>query len=257
MSALPSVEDEARRLIRAASEKGVSLRLIGGVAVALRCPSARERGLRRTYADIDFVGHEKQSKAIASLFTAMGYRPRTRFNAMNGGKRLIFNDLVNRRRVDIFLDVFEMSHKFDLSGRLGLHALTLPLEDLVATKLQIHDVEEKDFKDLAALFVDHSLGEGDGDGESIDAHYLAKICSGDWGAYKTFTANLSKLEAAIGGLGLAPSQLEAARRTIRGLTAAIQAEPKTVGWRMRARLGERVPWYEVPEADESVVVDPE
>lgn len=253
MTVLPDVEGEARRLIKVASERNLVLRLLGGVAVALRCPSARERGLRRSYVDMDFVGHEKQSKAIVDFFPAMGYQPRTRFNAMNGRKRLIFNDLVNNRRVDIFLDVFEMSHKFDFSKRLGLDPLTLPLADLLATKLQIHEINEKDFKDLTALVLDHEVGRKDG--EIIDGHYLAKICGGDWGAYKTFTGNLSKLETVMEGFGLTPSQLETARGRIRGLSGLIEAEPKSFGWKMRALVGEKVPWYELPEADKSVVVD--
>ncbi|MDG6915852.1 MAG: hypothetical protein JRN58_07805 [Nitrososphaerota archaeon] len=253
MSALPSAEDEARRLIRAATDRGVVLRLVGGVAVAVRCPSATVGGLRRTYADIDLVGHVKQSRAIADLLTEMGYRPRTRFNAMNGSKRLVFNDLVNRRRVDVFLDVFEMSHRFDFSTRLGMHPLTLPLADLLATKLQVHEITEKDLKDLAALLVDHDLGGGEAD--TIDAHHLARMSGRDWGAYRTFKANLSTLGEAMAGFGLTPSQLAVAKDRIGRLAGMIEAEPKTLGWRVRARVGSRVPWYEVPEADESVVVD--
>src|SRR3989449_5459721 len=142
LSALPRLEDEARRILQASSEKKVVLRLIGGVAIAMRCPSASREGLRRDYVDMDLVGHEKQSKAIKNFFSEMGYQPRERFNAMMGRKRLIFNDLVNHRRVDIFLDVFEMCHRVDLAERGELEALTLPLPDPLATKppdVQIHD----------------------------------------------------------------------------------------------------------------------
>lgn len=250
---LPGVEDEARRLIHAASEKRVALRLLGGVAIALRCPSAREAVLKRTYLDMDFVGHEKQSKAIIDLFTAMQYQPRARFNVINGRRRLIFNDLVNERRVDIFLDVFEMSHKFDFSKRLEVEDLTLPLADLLATKLQIHEINEKDFKDLAALFIDHDIGASDG--EMINGPYIARICGDDWGPYKTFTSNLSRLETTMDRFGLTPSQLDTARQRIRKLVYMIEGAPKSLGWKMRARVGEKVPWYELPEPDKAVVVD--
>jgi hypothetical protein len=253
LTALPGVEDEARRLLQASAERKVVLRLLGGVGIALRCPSAREGGLRRNYVDMDFVGHEKQSKAIMEFFTAMEYQPRVRFNALMGRKRLIFNDLVNKRRVDIFLDVFEMSHKFDFSKRLALEAVTLPLADLLATKLQIYEINEKDFKDLTSLILDHDIGPGDG--ETINGHYLAKICAGDWGAYKTFTRNLTTLETMMEGFGLSATQLDTARQRIRKLVDLIEGEPKTLGWRMRARVGEKVPWYELPESDKSIVVD--
>ena len=253
LTALPGVEDEARRLLQASAERNVVLRLLGGVGIVLRCPSAREGRLRRNYVDMDFVGHEKQSKAIMEFFTAMEYQPRVRFNVLMGRKRLIFNDLVNRRRVDIFLDVFEMSHKLDFSKRLALEAMTLPLADLLATKLQIYEINVKDFKDLTSILVDHDMGTDDG--ETINGSYLAKLCAGDWGAYKTFTRNLTTLETMMEGFGLTPSQLNTARKRVRRLAEMIEGEPKSLRWKMRARLGEKVRWYELPESDKSVVVN--
>ena len=150
MTPLPGVEDEAKRLLESSADKKVVLKLLGGVAVALRCPSTSRDDLRRSYADMDFVGHEKQSKSIGDFFIEMGYRPRPRFNAMMGRRRLIFNDLAHERRVDIFLDVFEMCHKLNFAERLGLEPLTLPLADVLATKLQIVQINEKDFKDMTA-----------------------------------------------------------------------------------------------------------
>ena len=251
LTALPDVEDEAKRLIQASSDRGVLLRLLGGVAIAMRCPSARKDGLRRSYVDVDFIGHEKQSKAIADFFVELEYKPRVVFNALNGRKRLIFNDLVNQRRVDIFLDVFEMSHKFNFAGRIGLEPLTLPLADLLATKLQIFEINDKDFKDLAALVLDHEIGAGDG--ETINGHHIATLCSSDWGTYKTFTRNLSKLETSMEGYGLPSTQVADAKDRITKLAEMIEREPKSLSWKLRARVGEKVAWYELPEADKSVV----
>jgi hypothetical protein len=180
LTPLPGLLDEAKRLLEASSDKKVVLKLVGGLAIAMRCPSASREGLRRNYVDADFVAHEKQSRAIGALFVEMGYQPRMRFNAMMGRKRLIFNDLADQRRVDIFLDVFEMCHKFNFSERLDLEPLTLPLADLLATKLQIVQVNDKDFRDLTTLFLDHDVGSGDG--ETINGAYLAKICANDWGS---------------------------------------------------------------------------
>lgn len=252
MPVLPNVQDEARRLLQASSERRVTLRLLGGVGVAMRCPSTGKEKLRRNYVDMDFVGHEKQSKAINEFFPEQGYLPRVRFNAMNGRKRLIFNDLVNRRRVDIFLDLFEMSHKFNFSDRLGLEPNTLPLADLLATKLQIFEINDKDFKDMTALLLDHEVGSADG--ETINGAYIAKIASNDWGVYKTFTANLAKLEMQLEAYGLSPVELDMVRSRIGKLLEMIEAQPKSMGWKLRARVGDKVPWYELPEADKSVVV---
>ncbi|MDA4132832.1 MAG: hypothetical protein OK454_06885 [Thaumarchaeota archaeon] len=252
MTPLPGVQDEARRLLQASSDKKVVLKLLGGVAVAMRCPSASRDGLRRNYVDMDFVGHEKQSKAINGFFLEMGYQPRPRFNAMMGRKRLIFNDLVNHRRVDIFLDVFEMCHKFNFGERIGLDPLTLPLADLLATKLQIVQINEKDFKDLTALFLDHDVGSGDG--EMINGPYVAGLCSNDWGTYKTLTTNLAKLGTSTVSFGLTASENDTVRARIGKLVDMIEREPKSLGWKMRARVGEKKTWYELPEVDEPFVV---
>jgi len=246
------VEDEARRLLQASSDRRLVLKLLGGVAVAMRCPSSSRDGLRRDYVDMDFIGHEKQSRAINDFFIEMGYQPRPRFNAMMGRKRLIFNDLANRRRVDIFLDVFEMCHRFNFSRRVGLEALTLPIADLLATKLQIVQVNDKDFKDMMALFFDHEVGSTDGD--IINGPYIARLCSNDWGTHRTFTTNLSKLESSVGDYGLTPSEIGTVKARIAKLAYTIEREPKSLAWKMRARVGEKLPWYELPEADKPVVV---
>jgi hypothetical protein len=254
LGVLPRVEDEAKRLLEASSERKVVLRLLGGVAIAMRCPSAGRDGLRRDYADMDFVAHEKQSKSIKNFFVEMEYKPRERFNAMMGRKRLIFNDVVNQRRVDIFLDVFEMSHKFDFADRVELEALTLPLADLLVTKLQIVQINDKDLRDLTTLIVDHDVGSGDG--ETINGIYVARLCSNDWGIYKTFTVNLSRLGNSIDGYGLSSSEKDMVRTRIGRLADLIEKAPKSLAWRLRARVGERVPWYELPEADKPVVSGP-
>ena len=112
--------DEAKRIISTANERNVTLRLLGGIAFRLRSPSPQSQNLKRNYVDIDVVGLRNQRKGINTLFVDLGYTPRTTFNAMYGHSRLIFNDIANERRVDIFLNEFEMCHKFDFTDRLKL-----------------------------------------------------------------------------------------------------------------------------------------
>jgi len=253
MTILAEPLDEAKRIFESSSRRQVVLRLLGGIAVKLRCPSAQHSGLKRKYLDLDFVGLSKQSREIRKLFEEMGYEPRARFNAMMGGKRLIYNDLVNKRRVDIFLDVFEMSHKFDFRRRLFHDDYTLPLADLMATKLQIVQINDKDFRDVVSLFVDHELGSEDG--EFINGQYISDLCANDWGIYKTFTINLAKVLVALQGYGLETSQAELVSSRVKKLVKMIEDAPKTLGWKLRARVGERVLWYELPEGDKLVVTD--
>ena len=246
-----SLSEEAERILQGAEAKGITLRLLGGMAVSFRCPSASKPPLSRRYVDVDVMGRRKDVAKINQLFKELGYRPRERFNALHGS-RLIFNDMKNQRRVDVFLDVFQMCHKFDFRDRLALEPKTIPLSDLLSTKLQIVEINEKDIKDIFALLLDHDVSEGEGP-DSISAAYLSKLCAEDWGVYKTFTMNLEKLARYADGMGLDQEQNKRIADRAGKLKNSIEAAPKSMGWKMRAAVGERRKWYELPEADKEVV----
>ncbi len=244
--------EETKTILSAAVEMKAELRLVGGIAVRVSSPSSAKEQLRRGYRDADFVGRSSETRRIKDLFSELGYAPRETFNAMQGGKRLIFNDMVNRRRVDIFQDYFEMCHKFDLRQRLLLHEGTLPLADLLATKLQIVQMNDKDYRDILALLIDHELGDRD-EGDSINAKYLERLCSDDWGIYKTFTLSLEKVIGNLDAFHLDATDRDLAEKRSQELLERFEKAPKTLKWKMRARVGERVVWYETPEADVAVV----
>jgi hypothetical protein len=241
---------EATRIVEEAKRRNITLRLFGGIAFRLRSPSTLLADFKRHYVDIDFVGLRNQRKQITKLFTDLGYAPRTTFNAMNGHIRLIFNDLENKRRVDIFLNVFEMSHKFDFTDRLEIDELTLPLADLLLTKLQVFEITEREYKDVIAFLYDHNLGETD-DNNTINMKHIAKLCSNDWGLWRTLSLNLERIRDALPKY--APDHQEVVMNKIDRLKRRIDEEPKSLGWKMRARVGDKVKWYELPEADREVV----
>jgi hypothetical protein len=244
--------EEAIRVLEYAESKGVALRLLGGVAIYLRCPSARRGDLARGHSDIDLIGHERQSAEIRRLFGELGYLPRERFNAMHGGRRLIFNDPAKRRRVDVFLDVFEMCHRFDLKRRMEIDRQTIPLADLLATKLQIIQTNEKDVRDIICILMDHEVGDSDAQ-ETINREYLAKLCSEDWGIYKTFTMKLAMLGLVAERWEMEEPERRLVIKRIGQLQEAIERAPKSLAWRVRAAIGERVRWYELPEEDVGLV----
>jgi hypothetical protein len=249
---LEDIVKEAQRIVDAGEAKGITLRLFGGMAIRLQCPSATHRGLQRKYADIDFMGLRKQSKGIRLLFTELGYTPREIFNAMQGNKRLIFNDVEHGRRVDIFLDVFEMCHKFDFKDRLALHKLTIPLADLLATKLQVVEITDREYKDIMALIHDHDLADTDAP-ETINVTYLADLCGDDWGIYKTFTTTIQNVLLAVNTSELAKEDQEIIKKRLEQLRSRIEGASKSMGWKVRAKIGEKKQWYELPEHDKEVV----
>lgn len=189
---------------------------------------------------------------LQKLFVELGYVPRDVFNAMYGYERLIFNDLTYSRRVDIFLDHFKMCHMFDMRDRLKLDTLTIPVADLLATKLQVVEVTKRDYLDLIALLHDHEIADGEGQ-EKIDASYIVKLTSDDWGIYKTFLTNLDRLIAFLDENRLNKNVDTDVRNKVSGLRERIERSPKTMRWKIRARVGERFRWYELPEADKEII----
>ena len=180
---LANVNEEAIRVAGAITQAKVPLRLIGGGAIYLRCPSARQADLRRAYADLDFVGLGERGIEFRRFFEGLGYEPNSWFNKLHGRTRLLFWDKTNGRQADVFLDRMNMCHVLDFRSQLEIDPQTLSLADLLLTKLQIVEMNRKDLIDVVALLIDHAIGSGDG--EEINGAHIARLTAGDWGLYRT------------------------------------------------------------------------
>lgn len=235
---------EARRVLDAARDAGVTLRATGGIAVAIRCPSARTPPLERTYHDIDFVGRSKEVQRIEKLLGGLGYVGDEHFNSLHGRARLIFDEPRNGCQVDIFIDRIEMCHKIELRDRLERCETTLTPADLLLSKLQVVETNRKDHLDIVALCADHELMVGDDEG--IDVGYLTHLCSDDWGLWRTTTIVAGTAGSAANELGEAGGR---AAVRLKELVEALEEAPKTRKWKLRSRVGERRRWYQVPEED--------
>jgi hypothetical protein len=183
---------EGSRLAAAAERADLRLRLLGGVAIALRCPSARHEPLARSYGDIDLVGRGADRKKLGRFLVAEGYRSLEQLNAVHGGHRLFYYDPVRGRKLDVFIDRFDMCHELDLRRRLDIPGETLPLADLLLTKVQVVQTTEKDLKDIVSVLTDHELSD---DESGVNASYLAKLTAGDWGLWRTTSTVLERRRA--------------------------------------------------------------
>jgi hypothetical protein len=236
---------EAKRLLDLAASEGVPLRVLGGVAIYLRAPVELPAALARKYADVDFVTSKGSSGAVQALLRGTGYEPHKAFNALHGTERLLFFDNGNERQVDVFVGGFSMSHKVPIADRLELEPATLPLAELLVTKLQIAELNEKDVQDALALFHGHPVAERDGD--AINAARVAEMCSGDWGLWRTITGNLAACRDHLARYDLPEEDKARIRGEMDALLDRIENEPKSRGWKLRARIGERKRWYTLPE----------
>ncbi len=242
--ALADVHDEAQRIIGLATERGLTVRLIGGVAVAHHTHGEQPVALRRTYADIDVVVRRVDQRKLRPLLEHGGYVPDQEFNAVHGARRLLYYDRANGRQFDVFVGEFRMCHQLDLDNRLTLDPLTLTPADLLLTKLQVVEVNAKDLTDAASLLLWHEIGD-ERSGDVIGIDRLVDVTSHDWGWFITFTENLAKIDQASPELPTTEAALVSTRAT--RIAQALAQAPKSVRWRARARIGRRMPWYELPE----------
>jgi hypothetical protein len=242
---LSDMVDEAVRVAEEAEREGVDLRLLGGVAIKVRAQDGLQPAFEREYADLDWIIPKGKSSQAQKFFESLGYVPQTRFNTMYGRERLLYFDEEHDRQVDVLVGTFRMSHEIPFGKRMTLEPVTVPLAELLLTKLQIIELNEKDVRDTFALLHDHPVGEEDG--ESVNAAHIAKLCSSDWGLWRTFTANLEALNGHLKRYELPDEGKERISERVKALLQRIEGEPKTFGWKMRAKIGDRKRWYELPE----------
>jgi Uncharacterised nucleotidyltransferase len=234
--------EAATQIIEKAEEKGARLRLLGGLAFKLLCPSASTPGYSRENKDIDLMGRREDTKKIASAMEELGYKPREVFNKLNMGQRLIYYDMPNKRRVDLFLDEFVMCHRFNFKESILAGTKTLPITQLVMTKLQVVEKTDKEYLDLFAAFKDNEVTWRGG---GIQGEEISELSSRDWGIYTTFRKSLEATLARSESLPTDASRLVQER--VKRLLEMMEVRPKSLSWKVRARVGERAKWYDLPE----------
>ena len=235
---------EADRVMEAAEEARLELRVSGGVAIAMVCPSAGDGVLARTYADVDFVALTGSSEAIESCFTGLGYVAEEEFNALHSHDRMFFQDVDQQREADVFIDGVRACHHLDVRDRLGVWRRTLSPADLLLSKLQVVETNEKDYKDAIALLCDHDLTA---DESGICLTRIVDLCSQDWGWWRTVTMVARRTADVAERWSADAPQLQAVPAKIGALLDVLEHSPKSRRWKLRARVGDRVRWHEEPE----------
>lgn len=242
-------ETELTRILAASQEAGVILRVIGSLAFQMHCPEFGylQAAMGRAYTDIDFAGYRNQTREVQELMKILGYEEVREVIIMSEGDRSIFNHQQSNLHVDVFYDKLDFSHVISWNNRLEVDNPTIPLSELLLEKMQIFQINEKDIIDTIMLLLEHPFG--DNDDEVINIDRIAQLLAKDWGLWRTTTMNLSK----VGQMAGSYSQLKDSEQAhvISQVDLAqerIELEPKSRGWRLRDRVGDRVKWYK--EVDE-------
>jgi hypothetical protein len=244
--------EEAFRIMEEAEKHGIILRLLGSVAIKLHCPNFSDlyTQANRPLTDLDFMTYGQFNSSLREFFENLGYTTDERILRYFGRYRHIYHsNKVEGLHVDIFFDQLSFCHPINFKGRLEIDNPTIPLAELLLEKMQIVEINEKDLKDTVILLREHQIGSSSSD--EIDGKYVAKTLSNDWGFYYTLTTNLNKVEQYLKDFSqLTEADRQVISQRLDDVRQLIEAEPKSLKWKLREKVGTKVRWYrEVEEVD--------
>lgn len=237
-------ENEVKRITEAARQGGLMLRLLGSLAFQVHCPQYGflQAKLGRAYTDIDFAGYAKQARPISQMLTTLGYSEDREIFVVTEGSRAIFENPTNGIHVDVFYEKLDFCHVIRWNGRLDADWPTIPMAEMLLEKMQIVKINEKDLIDTIMLFLEHPLG--DTDVETINMAQVARLCAADWGLWRTTTMNLQKVrQIAETYPQLSSTEKATVAGQVETILTRLEAEPKPLAWKLRARVGDRIKWY--------------
>jgi hypothetical protein len=235
----------AVELIEAGNERGVPLRLVGGLAVRYLTPDFPPR--TRAGQDLDFATSSDFKRPLIEYLEERGFLGDRRFNSLHGHKQMYFQT-AEGRALDVMVDKLEMCHVLEFKARLDRMPITLDVADLLLTKLQIVELNQKDAQDIIYLMAAYPVAEGDEPG-TVSLGRMTSVTD-DWGWWRTVTMNLDKVRDLASGevASLVPSgSPHDAVEQIARVRGALEDAPKSLKWKLRAKVGDRKRWYLEPE----------
>jgi hypothetical protein len=236
---------EAVMLVQGAVAAGLKLRLLGGLGVRVLCPDFPPR--LRAGQDMDLACAGKRRRDVAAYLEKSGCVPDKMFNNLNGDRQMYFI-APSGRPIDVMVDRLVMCHTLDFRSSFENSSLTLDPADLLLSKLQIFELNAKDVHDITHLLAGLPVADS-GAEPFIDVARFREVVAADWGWWRTTTGSLEKLPALLAETpGLVPptARYDPLVQAQRLLEAAASA-PKSMKWKLRANVGDRVRWYELPE----------
>ncbi len=251
MASREEVLAKAVTLVDDAQKAGITLRLMGSVAVGLHCPhyAHLQADLGRPITDLDALALGKHNRQVREFLIGRGCIPDEEVFTYFGKFRHVYRYPDVDLQVDIFFDQLSFCHPIDFRNRLHLSCPTITATDILLEKMQIVKINLKDLIDTTILLLEHPVETHDND--SINIAYLISLLQRDWGFWYTFNLNLDKVRRysqEMRGLSQQERDLVAAR--VDQMVRALADCPKTMQWKMRARIGTKARWYNEVDEDQ-------
>jgi hypothetical protein len=239
--------DFAQTLINRAAQKGLRLRLMGGVAVRARCQRTREYILaNRPYvADIDFYADVDQPLEIDRFLRATSMLISQNRRGFKGGEHWNYRYQISEVRVlniDVYFGRLSFNHSFRPPYFSAADAYTLSITNLFLLKLGIEDFGPKDCLDSLAILAEHGL-EKASDPEIIQLALLCRAWCDGWSGWcmaRTCSKNLNHLGTQLTTESLPPDIVDTIRDKLDVLERLINRCRKTICWKTRNMIGDQI-----------------
>jgi hypothetical protein len=253
--------EEAMRILRAASEAKVALKMLGGLAVKIHSLNEEEFANRlgrsaepgQEYSDIDFATYYKSRDGVRKVMESLSYSKRPSTMSTSASQRQIYFHPKRWFYVDVFWDKLKAAnHPISFRGRLAIDPISIPLADLLLEKLQIVSFSKKDMTDTLLLLKAHTVTEKE-ELETISTDRVARVLSRDWGFWYTVTTNLQGIREHVKEMSVLTTQETSDLSSkVEKLLHATNSVPKSLRWKLRAMIGTRRKWYNPVETEETV-----
>lgn len=235
----------AQNILLATQKAKIEARLLGGMAIYLSSPCAHSTPFLREIQDLDFVVDKKNGYTFSKLMEKIGFKGDHEFNSIHGESRLLFTSKLTD--IDVFVGAFQQCHTIALDKYFKNTKTYIPLFCLLLTKLQVVEINRKDILDILALLHDHELGNGGDPEQQIQIDQFLEIIGNDWGWYTTVTDNIEKIQKLLPSFNFYQQTENVLENKLKLLLTEAQNCRKSIKWKLRAKLGRKIPWYDLPE----------
>ena len=226
-------------ILSIAEKQNIILRLTGSLAIRMQASEFKyiEYENNRWLNDIDLVVYDKDILKVQKLMTDLDWIENQGVLRLFGDKRRIFDHPSEDLHADVFINKLIFCHTIDLRGKLEQCESTVDLIYLLLGKLQIVEINRKDLIDALLLLRSFNLND------QLDIVQLVRLCSRDWGWWRTVTMNLGKLDDFIEVCLSRDNDRKDVKNKINLIREKIAAQPKSLGWKLRSKIGDRIKWY--------------